>query len=70
MSDEIDLTNSRIIPENEIYLVTIQESIEENFPNCKIKEDLSNLNLVFEDLLDKEKLQRFLNYLMQKYPEA
>jgi hypothetical protein len=28
------------------------------------------LNLVFDDLLDKEKLQSFLNHLIQKYPEV
>lgn len=70
MSDELDLTNSRIIPEQEIYLASIWESIEDNFPNSNIKEDLNNLNLVSDDLLDKEKLQIFLNYLNQKYPEA
>ena len=70
MSDELDLTNSRIMSEDQIYLSSIKESIGENFPNCNIKEDLGNLNLVFEDLLDKEKLQSFLNHLIQKYPEV
>jgi len=69
MSDELDLTNSRIISEDQIYLSSIKESIGENFPNSNIKEDLGNLNLVFDDLLDKEKLQSFLNHLIQKYPE-
>jgi hypothetical protein len=70
MSDELDLTNSRIISEDQIYLSSIKESIGENFPNSNIKEDLGNLNLVFDDLLDKEKLQSFLNHLIQKYPEV
>ena len=41
MSNELDLTNKKWIPENEIYLISISESIKENYPNVDIKEELN-----------------------------
>ena len=56
--------------ENEIYLISISESIKENYPNVDIEEELNEAGYVLEDLLYAEKVQRFMNILFTKYPDA
>ena len=68
MSNELDLTNKKWIPENEIYLISIAESLKENYPNVDIEEELNEAGYVLEDLLYAEKVQRFMNILFTKYP--
>jgi hypothetical protein len=34
--EEIDLANSKLIPDNEIYLISIVEGIRENYPDADL----------------------------------
>jgi hypothetical protein len=70
MSDELDLRNKKWVPENEIYLISISESIKENYPDVDIEEELNEAGYVLEDLLQAEKVQRFMNILFNKYPDV
>jgi hypothetical protein len=70
MSEELDLTGAKWIPQNEVYLITIKESIEENFPNSNIDQDLKDHGMNLEDLLEKDNLDFFLKKMSEKYPEA
>lgn len=69
MSEELDLTNSKWTPENEIYLVSIMESFKDNFPSANIESELASFNFTPEDLLDQKKLKKFMDHLNNKFPE-
>jgi|LakMenEpi03Aug12_release.lakeMendotaPanAssembly.Ray.scaffolds.fasta_scaffold677348_2 hypothetical protein len=68
MSDELDLRNKKWIHENEIYLISITESLKENYPDADIEKELEEAGYVLDDLLQVEKTQRFINILFTKYP--
>ena len=70
MSDELDLRNKKWVPENEIYLISIAESLKENYPDADIEKELKEAGYVLEDLLQAEKVQRFMNILFNKYPDV
>lgn len=67
--ENIDLENSKWIPENEIYLISIVESIREMYPKCDIEEDLKMCDLELEDLMDQKKALDFIKFLGEKYPD-
>lgn len=69
MSEELDLTKSKWIPENEIYLLSIMESFDENFPDANIEKELGTFNFTTEDLLDQKKLEKFMDHLNNKFNE-
>lgn len=68
MEEELDLTKSNWIQENEIYISAIKESIEENYPEINIIEELGEINFTLEDLIDNKKAVHFMERLEQKYP--
>jgi acetone carboxylase gamma subunit len=68
MEEELDLTKANWSLDSEIYLHSIKESVEENYPESEMKTELDLIGYVLEDLLDKEKLQKFLKVLEEKYP--
>ena len=67
--ENIDLENSKWIPENEIYLISIVESISEMYPKCDIEEDLKLFDLELEDLIDQKKALDFIKFLGEKYQD-
>lgn len=68
MLDELDLSNKKWVPENEIYLISIAESLKENYPYVDMEKELTEAGYVLEDLLQTEKVHRFMNILFTKYP--
>ena len=40
MSEELDLTNSKWVPENEIYLISIIEGIKEMYPDIDLESEI------------------------------
>jgi hypothetical protein len=68
MEEELDLTKSRWTPENEILISVIKESIEENYPEINIIEELGEINFTIEDLIDNKKFVHFIEKLEKKYP--
>lgn len=65
--EELDLTKSNWIFENEIYLIAIKESLAENYPDIDIIKELNELDFSFEDLLDVVKSKHFMEMLDEKY---
>lgn len=70
MSEDLDLTGAKWVAENEIFFISIKESLEDNFPNIDIEKDLEEQKMTMEDLLNQEKLKFFLKKMEEKYPEA
>ena len=70
MEEELDLTKSNWIQENGIYISAIKESIEENYPEINIIEELGEINFTLEDLIDNKKVVHFMERLEQKYPSG
>jgi hypothetical protein len=70
MEEELDLTKSNWVQENEIYISAIKESIEENYPEINIIEELGEINFTLEDLIDNKKVVHFMERLEQKYPSG
>jgi hypothetical protein len=68
MEEELDLTKSRWTSENEILISVIKESIEENYPEINIIEELGEINFTLEDLIDNKKFVHFIEKLEKKYP--
>ena len=50
------------------YDHSIKEYVEDNYPESNMKKELDLMGYVLEDLLDNEKLQKFLKVLEEKYP--
>ena len=69
MSEELDLTGSKWIPENEIYLISIMESFKENYPNVDIEKEMELFGIKQEDLIDSKNVKCFLQNLQSKFPE-
>ena len=69
MSEEMDLTKARWGTDNEIYLLSIKESIKDNYPQANLEKELEEINLKESDLLQRSKLNKLLNTLAKKYPD-
>jgi len=67
--EEIDLTKSKFIPEHEIYLISIVESIRENYPSVDLENELKQIGYTLDDLIDPEKIVSFMKNLNDKYPD-
>jgi hypothetical protein len=65
----IDLTNKKWIPENELYLLSVSEGIIENYPNIDLEKELEELGYIIEDLIQPEKIKIFMEKLQEKYPD-
>ncbi len=70
MSEEIDLTKAKWNLDDEIYLESIKESIKDNYPEADLEKELAEINLTVSDLLQRSKLNKLLNTLAKKYPDA
>jgi hypothetical protein len=68
MSEELDLSKSKWNLDDEIYLRSIKESVEENYPGVNFEEELSLLGYSLGDLLQIHKVNRLMNTLNRKYP--
>jgi hypothetical protein len=69
MSEELDLSKSKWNLDDEIYLRSIKESVEENYPGVNFEEELSLLGYSLGDLLQIHKVNRLMNTLNKKYPD-
>lgn len=69
MSEELDLTGSKWIPENEIYLASIMESFKDNYPKADIEKEMESFGIKQEDLLDTKNVKKFIEYLQSNFPE-
>ena len=67
--EEIDLTKYKFIPEHEIYLISVVESIRENFPKANLDDELKDSGYSMEDLTDPTKIVSFMKKLNEKYPD-
>jgi hypothetical protein len=67
--EEIDLTNSRWSPEDEIYLLSVVEGIRENYSEADLDEELKISGYSMEDLKDPNKIVLFMKILNEKYPD-
>jgi hypothetical protein len=67
--EEIDLTNSKWSPESEIYLMSIVEGINENYPDIDLESELKDSGFSLDDLLDSSKIVLFMRILNEKYPD-
>jgi hypothetical protein len=68
MSEELDLSKSKWNLDDEIYLRSIKESVDENYPGVNFEEELSLLGYSLGDLLQIHKVNRLMNTLNRKYP--
>lgn len=69
MEEEIDLTNAKWNTGNDLYLISITESIRENYPDADLDDELKESGYSLEDLLDSKKVSLFMRKLNEKYPE-
>jgi hypothetical protein len=67
--EEIDLANSKLTPDNEIYLISIVEGIRENYPGVDLDEEMCEMGYSLEDLTDRSKIVSFMKRLNEKYPD-
>lgn len=67
--EEIDLTNSKLIPDNEIYLISVVEGIRENYPGANLEEEMSAMGYSLNDLMDRSKIVSLMKRLNEKYPD-
>lgn len=67
--EEIDLANSRLTPDNDIYLISVVEGIRENYPKANLEEEMSEMGYSIEDLTDRNKIVSFMKRLNEKYPD-
>lgn len=65
----IDLSNSKWTPENELYLLSVSEGIIENYPDIDLEKELKELGYIIEDLIQPEKIKIFMARLQEKYPD-
>ena len=69
MSEELDLTNSKWVPENEIYLISIIEGIKEMYPDIDLDSEMKEAGISYEDMLrNSESVVELLKKLGHKYP--
>lgn len=69
MSEELDLTNSKWVPENEIYLISIIEGIKEMYPDIDLESEMKESGISYEDMLrNSESVVELLKKLGHKYP--
>jgi hypothetical protein len=65
----IDLSNSKWTPENELYLLSVSEGIIENYPNIDLEKELNDAGYIIEDLIQPDKIKIFMARLQEKYPD-
>ena len=65
----IDLSNSKWTPENELYLLSVSEGIIENYPNIDLEKELNDAGYIIEDLIQPDKIKIFMTSLQEKYPD-
>jgi hypothetical protein len=65
----IDLSNSKFTPDNELYLLSVSEGIIENYPDIDLEKELEELGYIIEDLIQPEKIKIFMARLQEKYPD-
>ena len=65
----IDLSNSKWTPENELYLLSVSEGIIENYPNIDLEKELNDAGYIIEDLIQPDKIKIFMTRLQEKYPD-
>jgi|LakMenEpi03Aug12_release.lakeMendotaPanAssembly.Ray.scaffolds.fasta_scaffold4880762_1 hypothetical protein len=70
MSEEIDLTKAKWNLDEEVYLQSVKESIKDNYPDADLEKELEEINLTESDLHQRSKLNKLLNILARKYPDA
>lgn len=68
MSEELDLTKSVWNRDEDLYLNTVRQSVEENYPGVNLEEELRLLGYSWDNLLQTHKLNRLINTLNKKYP--
>lgn len=66
--ENIDLNKTKLVPNNEIYLLSVVEGIRENYPNIELEKELEDLGFSFEDFTQSEKIKSFMKLLHKKYP--
>ena len=69
MSEELDLTNSKWVPENEIYLISVIESINELYPQIDLEKELKEMNHSLDSLVNSNVVIEVMKKLNEKYPE-
>jgi hypothetical protein len=67
--EEMDLTGAKWAPGNELYLISITESIRENYPEVELEDELKEFGYILDDLLDSKKISLFMKRLNEKYPD-
>jgi hypothetical protein len=67
--EELDLTNSKWVPENEIYLISIVESIKDLYPEIDLDSELKEMNYTLDNLINSNDVMNLMQKLSQKYPE-
>jgi hypothetical protein len=67
--EEIDLTNSKLNPDNEIYLISIMEGIRENYPEVDLEKEMEELGYSFDSLTEGNNIVSFMKKLNEKYPD-
>ena len=50
--EELDLTNSKWVPENEIYLMSMIEGIKEMYPDADFDEELKEMGYTYDDIIN------------------
>lgn len=69
MSEELDLTGSKWVPDNEIYLDSIMESFKDNYPKVDIEKEMESFGIKREDLINPKSVKCFLQNLQSRFPE-
>ena len=68
--EELDLTNSNWIPENEIYLISIIEGVKELYPDIDFDVELEEMGFTNDDILKNPNVViDLIRRLNEKYPE-
>jgi hypothetical protein len=68
--EELDLTNSNWIPENEIYLISIIEGVKDLYPDIDFDVELEEMGFTNEDILKNPNVViDLIRRLSEKYPE-
>ena len=52
--DELDLTNSKWVPENEIYLMSMIEGIKEMYPDADFDAELEEMGYTYDDIINNQ----------------
>ena len=67
--EELDLSNSKWNPENEIFILSIIEGIKDNYPDIDLDKELAEINYKIEDLSDPKKIKDLMKILYKKYSD-